>query len=195
MADGAIQHIKQLKEIAPDKPFFVYYVPGATHAPHHPTPEWIKKISEMQTTFANQNAWASCPRTRSYHEAIDMIAMTRCGAQACARMPQSILPCWRRYPWCLGPAAVAQGPAARVSGLRRTRRNFRSSKGDGSDLTAATASLSKASTRVVGWTRHTAIRIRSMFRERWCSLSSSYAAQVIRGRLIPSHTSTEATAL
>src|SRR5579863_6107181 len=43
MADEAIQHIKELKEIAPDKPFFVYYVPGATHAPHHPTPEWIKK--------------------------------------------------------------------------------------------------------------------------------------------------------
>src|SRR5258706_6811057 len=47
MADEAIQHIKQLKEIAPEKPFFVYYVPGATHAPHHPTPEWIKKISDM----------------------------------------------------------------------------------------------------------------------------------------------------
>jgi arylsulfatase A-like enzyme len=47
MADEAIQYMKQLKEIAPDKPFFVYYVPGATHAPHHPTPEWIKKISDM----------------------------------------------------------------------------------------------------------------------------------------------------
>ena len=47
MADEAIQYMKQLKEIAPGKPFFVYYVPGATHAPHHPTPEWIKKISDM----------------------------------------------------------------------------------------------------------------------------------------------------
>ena len=47
MADDAIQHMKQLKEIAPDKPFFVYYVPGGTHAPHHPTPEWIKKIGDM----------------------------------------------------------------------------------------------------------------------------------------------------
>ena len=45
MADEAIQHMKQL--IAPDKPFLVYYVPGATHAPHHPTPEWIKKIGDM----------------------------------------------------------------------------------------------------------------------------------------------------
>ena len=32
MADDAIQYMKQLKEVAPDKPFFVYYVPGATHA-------------------------------------------------------------------------------------------------------------------------------------------------------------------
>jgi arylsulfatase len=47
MADEAIQHMRQLKAIAPDKPFFVYYVPGATHAPHHPTPEWVKKISDM----------------------------------------------------------------------------------------------------------------------------------------------------
>jgi arylsulfatase A-like enzyme len=38
MADEAIQYMKQLKEIAPDKPFFVYYVPGGTHAPHNPTP-------------------------------------------------------------------------------------------------------------------------------------------------------------
>ncbi|SOC37289.1 arylsulfatase [Rhizobium subbaraonis] len=47
MADEAIGYIKQLKEIAPDKPWLVYYVPGATHAPHHPTPEWIKKVSDM----------------------------------------------------------------------------------------------------------------------------------------------------
>ena len=45
MADDAIQYIKQNKEIAPGKPWFVYYVPGATHAPHHPTPEWPEKIS------------------------------------------------------------------------------------------------------------------------------------------------------
>jgi arylsulfatase len=47
MADEAIQHMRELNEVAPDKPFFVYYVPGATHAPHHPTKEWVKKISDM----------------------------------------------------------------------------------------------------------------------------------------------------
>jgi arylsulfatase A-like enzyme len=43
-ADNAIDHIKQLNAAAPDKPFFVYYAPGATHAPHHPTQEWIDKF-------------------------------------------------------------------------------------------------------------------------------------------------------
>ena len=72
MADEAIQYMKQLKEIAPGKPWFVYYVPGATHAPHHPTPEWIKKISDMhlfdegwnkvrETIFANQKRLGIMP--------------------------------------------------------------------------------------------------------------------------------------
>ncbi|HSA81957.1 MAG TPA: arylsulfatase [Geminicoccaceae bacterium] len=56
MADDAIQWMKQLDEIAPDKPFFVYYVPGGTHAPHHPTPEWIDKISEMHLFDQGWNA-------------------------------------------------------------------------------------------------------------------------------------------
>ena len=48
--DGRRRHrlaCNELNEIDPDKPFFCYYVPGGTHAPHHPTPEWIKKISDM----------------------------------------------------------------------------------------------------------------------------------------------------
>jgi arylsulfatase len=44
MADDAIDYIKNLNEIEPDRPFFVYYAPGATHAPHHPTPEWIDRF-------------------------------------------------------------------------------------------------------------------------------------------------------
>jgi len=44
LADEAIRYLQQLNAAAPDKPFFVYYVPGATHAPHQPTPEWIEKF-------------------------------------------------------------------------------------------------------------------------------------------------------
>jgi arylsulfatase A-like enzyme len=47
MADEAISYINRVNALAPEQPFFVYYVPGGTHAPHHPTPEWIKKISDM----------------------------------------------------------------------------------------------------------------------------------------------------
>lgn len=72
MADDAIQYIKQNQELAPGKPWFVYYVPGATHAPHHLTEEWIKKISDMhlfddgwnklrETIFANQKKLGIMP--------------------------------------------------------------------------------------------------------------------------------------
>ena len=44
MADDAIGYVNQLNSLAPEKPFFLYYVPGGTHAPHHPTPEWIAKF-------------------------------------------------------------------------------------------------------------------------------------------------------
>ena len=72
MADEAIHYMRELKEVAPDKPFLVYYVPGGTHSPHHPTPEWIKKISDMhlfdagwnkvrETIFANQKRLGIMP--------------------------------------------------------------------------------------------------------------------------------------
>src|SRR5262249_13123522 len=47
MADEAIAYMNQINTLTPDQPFFVYYVPGGTHAPHHPTPEWIKNIGDM----------------------------------------------------------------------------------------------------------------------------------------------------
>lgn len=56
MADDAIQWLNQMNDIDPSLPFFMYYVPGATHAPHHPTPEWIKKISDMHLFDKGWNA-------------------------------------------------------------------------------------------------------------------------------------------
>ena len=55
-ADEAIAWMNQLNQIDPSKPFFCYYVPGGTHAPHHPTPEWIKKISDMHLFDKGWNA-------------------------------------------------------------------------------------------------------------------------------------------
>jgi arylsulfatase len=43
MTDKAINWIRQQKALMPNKPFFVYFAPGATHAPHHVPPEWSAK--------------------------------------------------------------------------------------------------------------------------------------------------------
>jgi arylsulfatase len=72
MADEAIRHMGELDASAPDKPFFVHYVPGGTHSPHQPTPEWIEKISNMhlfdkgwenlrEQIFANQQRLGVIP--------------------------------------------------------------------------------------------------------------------------------------
>jgi arylsulfatase A-like enzyme len=72
MVDDAIHWLNQLNAIDPAMPFFLHFVPGATHAPHHPTPEWIKKISDMhlfdkgwndlrEQIFANQKRLGVIP--------------------------------------------------------------------------------------------------------------------------------------
>jgi arylsulfatase A-like enzyme len=47
MADDAIAYINRMHQTDPSKPIFIKYAPGATHAPHHPTKEWVDKISAM----------------------------------------------------------------------------------------------------------------------------------------------------
>src|SRR5262245_34671837 len=72
MADDAIEYLRRITSINPDQPFFIYYVPAAVPAPHHPTPEWIQKISDMHlfekgwnelrdTIFANQKKLGVIP--------------------------------------------------------------------------------------------------------------------------------------
>jgi len=72
MADDAIDYLHRLNQTDPTKPFFVKYAPGATHAPHHPTKEWVEKISAMklfddgweklrETIFANQKKLGVIP--------------------------------------------------------------------------------------------------------------------------------------
>jgi len=70
MADEAIQHLKRLNAVAPDQPFFVYYVPGGSHTPHQPTQEWIDKFKGKfdmgwnalrEQIFANQKRLGVIP--------------------------------------------------------------------------------------------------------------------------------------
>jgi arylsulfatase A-like enzyme len=43
MTNKAIEWMQGIKSLTPDKPFYMYYAPGATHAPHHVPKEWIEK--------------------------------------------------------------------------------------------------------------------------------------------------------
>ena len=71
MADQAIKWIKMQKTVAPNKPFFCYYAPGATHAPHHPKKEWVEKYKGKfdqgwdkirEETFARQKKLGVIPQ-------------------------------------------------------------------------------------------------------------------------------------
>jgi arylsulfatase A-like enzyme len=70
LADEAIKYLSALNAAAPDKPFFLYYVPGGTHSPHQPTKEWIEKFKGKfdmgweklrEEIFANQKRLGVIP--------------------------------------------------------------------------------------------------------------------------------------
>ena len=70
LADQAIKYMKTVRASAPNKPFFVYYVPGGTHSPHQPTQEWIDKFKGKfdmgwnqlrEQIFANQQRLGVIP--------------------------------------------------------------------------------------------------------------------------------------
>ena len=48
MADDAIDYMTRIHQTDPSKPIFIKYAPGATHAPHHPTKEWVEKIRALK---------------------------------------------------------------------------------------------------------------------------------------------------
>ncbi|MGC1382038.1 MAG: arylsulfatase [Candidatus Baltobacteraceae bacterium] len=70
LADRTITWIRQQKSMMPDKPFFVYLAPGATHAPHHVPKEWSDKYKGKfddgwdklrERTFARQKQLGVIP--------------------------------------------------------------------------------------------------------------------------------------
>lgn len=70
LADKAIAWVSQQKALMPDKPFFMYFAPGATHAPHHVPKEWIEKYKgkfahgwdrQREITFAKQKELGVIP--------------------------------------------------------------------------------------------------------------------------------------
>ncbi|AUB80652.1 arylsulfatase [Candidatus Thiodictyon syntrophicum] len=73
MADDAIDYMTRIHQTDPNRPIFIKYAPGATHAPHHPMKEWVDKISAMhlfddgyeklrERIFANQKRLGVIPQ-------------------------------------------------------------------------------------------------------------------------------------
>jgi arylsulfatase len=70
MTDKATNWVRQQKALMPDKPFFIYFAPGATHAPHHVPRQWVEKYKGKfargwdvlrQETFARQKQLGVIP--------------------------------------------------------------------------------------------------------------------------------------
>ncbi len=70
LTDKAKEFITDLKQVAPDRPFFMYFCPGACHAPHHAPKEWIAQYKGAfdagwddyrEKTLANQIKMGICP--------------------------------------------------------------------------------------------------------------------------------------
>ena len=70
LTDHAVSWVRQQKALMPDKPFFVYFAPGATHAPHHVPKEWADRYAgefdagwdvQRERTFARQKELGVVP--------------------------------------------------------------------------------------------------------------------------------------
>jgi arylsulfatase A-like enzyme len=77
LADEAIGYMKELNAAAPDKPFFLYYVPGGSHSPHQPKAEWVEKFkgkfdmgwnAMRDQIFANQKRLGVIPENAKLTE-------------------------------------------------------------------------------------------------------------------------------
>jgi len=99
MTDKAINWIGQQKALIPDKPFFVYFAPGATHAPHHVPKEWAEKYKGKfdqgwdklrEETFARQKKLGVIP-------------------EDCQLTPRhKEIPAWDAMPAALKPVLIRQ---------------------------------------------------------------------------------------
>jgi arylsulfatase A-like enzyme len=98
MTDKALGWIGQQKALAPDKPFFVYFAPGATHAPHHVPKVWVDKYKGKfdagwdklrEETFARQKKLGVIPQNCE-------LTVRHKEIPAWEKMPESLKPVLRR---------------------------------------------------------------------------------------------------
>ncbi|HTR74488.1 MAG TPA: arylsulfatase [Solirubrobacterales bacterium] len=99
LADRAIDWIRQQKALMPDKPFFAYFAPGATHAPHHVPPGWAEKYKGRF-----DDGWDAL-RERTFARQVEL-GVIPADAELTAR-PEEI-PAWEDVPEELRPVLARQ---------------------------------------------------------------------------------------
>jgi arylsulfatase len=99
LADRAIDWVRTQQALAPDKPFFVYFAPGATHAPHHVPREWADRYAgrfsggwdaQRESTFGRQKELGIV------------------GAEAKLTARPGMIPAWDEMPASLRPVLERQ---------------------------------------------------------------------------------------
>jgi len=106
MTDKAIRWVRQQKALMGDKPFFMYFAPGATHAPHHVPKEWAHKYKGRfdqgwdrlrEETIGRQQQLGSSPPIPSLPDATTRSRPGRTCPRSCGR-------CWSAR-WRSTPAS------------------------------------------------------------------------------------------
>jgi len=99
MTDKAIAWVRQQRALVPDKPFFMYFAPGATHAPHHVPAEWSERYKG-----AFDDGWdALRERTFARQKELGVIPAD---AELTARHDE--IPAWDDMPDALKPVLARQ---------------------------------------------------------------------------------------
>ena len=115
MTDKAIDWVRQQKALMADKPFFVYFAPGATHAPHHVPKEWADRYKGRfdqgwdalrEETFARQKQLGVIPQDAELTARPASGRWCRCGCR----------PSGRRSAWSTGTACPSRAPSRWRSG-------------------------------------------------------------------------------
>jgi len=109
LVDKAIQFITSAKQVAPDKPFFLYFAPGATHAPHHVPKEWADRYKGKF-----DDGWDAYRREVFARQVALLVRRTR-HSSSTMRLSPSRKVCRSWTSW------VSQRPSTTTPGAERSR--------------------------------------------------------------------------
>ena len=139
MADKALTWLKRHRAFSPDKPFFMYWAPGAAHGPHHIFPEWADKYkgrfdagwdAMRESTFKRQKELGWIPAERPAHPPSGEHAGVGQHSADRTRVPAPVS--WRSSP------ASSSTPTSRWAGWWTASMPWGSAKTRSSSISGAT---------------------------------------------------------